>query len=563
MKNNNITTALGYTTGIVLAICCFFYFRYLVPYHLCFKEQIQLFVYSSTYLLTYFSKPAVLACLVGDFLIQFFYFKGIGPVIVTLLLAVEWLLVFHALKQFSVKRYALLWSFLPVIIEWLTIPYAFSVALSVSFIIALSAFILYTKFNRIIVVLAMIPVLYIFAGASVFLFLLLVVSYDILYGRKRYVYWIIMLGLAFSIPLFLRYIYFLTYNQAYFYPYSGFKQALSFVTLVFIVLLFVCFKRLRGQNADIRYLAVTLIILVTVLVTGIVKTTNRNQEYLFGMLVESYHNNWDKVLNIAEKANLQNSIASCYTNMALSKKSLLGERLMDFYQPSISGLLLPNTPGVSWFTIFACNDAYYHVGDIDMAQHAAMLALISSPFQRSVRMVERLVETNMSNGDIAVSMKYIRMLESTLFHKKKPDLFENKSNVMTFEKDVIRKASNKQILLELLTESNPDNIPALDYLLCYYLLTKDIHAFFKVYTSCYKGKFNHVPKVYAQALLIYFDSMKSSAEEIASYNIQPEITKSFNEYINLHRLSNGNYNSMQKKFPNTYWLYYQFAITNN
>ena len=157
-----ITTVLGWT-GFVLIVVCFIYFWYIVPYHLCFKEQIQLFTYNSTYLLSYFSKSASLACLIGDFFIQFFYFKGIGALIVTLLLAVEWLLIFHVLKRFSVQRYALLWSFLPVIFEWFTIPYSFSLALSVSFLIALTAFLIYTKFSGKIVITLLIPVVYMVA----------------------------------------------------------------------------------------------------------------------------------------------------------------------------------------------------------------------------------------------------------------------------------------------------------------------------------------------------------------------------------------------------------------
>jgi len=546
-------------TGFLFAICCFFYFWYFVPYHLCFKEQLQLFIFSSSYLSSYFSKSASLACIAGDFLIQFFYFKGIGAVIVTLLLAIECLLFFSVLKHFSIKRYALLWSFLPVLFEWFTIPYSFSMSISFSFIIAVCAFLLYAKYSGKIVLAILIPLVYMMAGASVFLLLFLTIIYDIHCGRKRYVYWTAVLVFSFALPFFLRYFYLFTLKQAYFYPYSGVKQIVNLIVSASVILLFMCIKSLRGENSGIRYLALTLAGLVSVLFLGLIKTTDRKQEHLFGIIVESYHDNWDKVLEIAEKANLQNSIATCYTNMALSKNSLLGERLLDFYQPSSSGLLLPNTHGIGWFTIFCCSDAYYYVGDVDMAQHAAMLGLMSSPYQRSGRLVERLVETNMANGDIPVAMKYVRMLESTLFHKINLSVFENKPPKMTFTEDIIRSSSNTRILLEFLTEGNPDNTPALNYLLCYHLLNKDIPAFFEAYKSYYKDKANTVPKVYAQALLIYFDANKIPADEVAKYNLRPEIISSFADYISAYKMSYGDYDILQKNFQNTYWLFFHFA----
>ena len=142
MKGDLKTTGLKFVPVTV----CFFYFRYAVPYHTGFKEQIQMFMFSSSYLLSYFSKPAVFAFSGGDFLTQFLYFKTLGAAVVTLLLFTEWRLIYLILKRFSVQsnyRYAL--SLLPVMVEWICFPsISFSVALSVSFIIILSAFLFYT-----------------------------------------------------------------------------------------------------------------------------------------------------------------------------------------------------------------------------------------------------------------------------------------------------------------------------------------------------------------------------------------------------------------------------------
>jgi len=313
-------------------------------------------------------------------------------------------------------------------------------------------------------------------------------------------------------------------------------------------------------------MAVTIVILVSVLVAGLKKTTDRQQEYLYGIFVEAYHKNWDKVLEIAEKVELKDPMVTCYTNIALSEKHLLGDRLMDFYQPFSSGLI-PVAYNKHWLALFSVNDAYFHIGDMDMAQHGALLGMLASPNQRSARMIERLAEINMAIGDIPAATKYTRILESTLFHKRKAESIMSTGNHGStkpiFKEDIIRKATDIKLPLELLVESNPDNLPALNYLLCFYLLNKDIPAFFKAYTTYGKEKFTMAPKVYAQALLIYFAVTGSSVEELTGYGIHPEIMRAFGEYTSLYEKSEGNLAPMQENFPNTYWLYYHFAVMNN
>ena len=172
---------------------------------------------------------------------------------------------------------------------------------------------------------------------------------------------------------------------------------------------------------------------------GLIKTTDQKQEKLYGIAIEAHHENWDKVLEIAESVELLNNIATYYTNIALSEKNLLGERLMDFYQPFSSGLLLPTIPGYSWFALGAATDAYYYIGDMEMAQHAAMVGMISTPQKRSARLTKRMAEINLAKGDIPAATKYQRILESTLFYKstsKKGIYYTLPRKAVIFKEDV-------------------------------------------------------------------------------------------------------------------------------
>ena len=572
MKSRLQTTVVKLFIALFPIIACYIYFRYVVPYHVCFKEQIQLFVYSSTDILPYFSKPAILACLGGDFLTQFLYSKTGGAVVITLLLVAEWGLIFLTLKRFAAASrhdtFLLLWSLFPVAIEWILYPkYSFSLALSVSFIIAILAFFFYTKAKGKIAILVgvlMIPALYMIGGASVFLFAFLAILYDIKRGRNRFVYWLFIVGLSIILPFILRLSFLLTLKRAYFYPYSDIVQMLSLVAMAFLA-----FHEMMGQARHDKLLrqprhgsTIMIVVLIAAFIAGLVKFTDINQEKIYGVTIEAYHKNWNKVLEIAESAELQNHVAASYTNLALSQKNLMGERLMDFYQPFTSGLFLPILPEVGNFAIFASSDAYYYVGNMDMAQHAAMVGMIFSPYQRSARLVERLAEINMKTGDIAAAMKYIRILESTLFYRKKVERLRNISPLEFSMKNIMR-SSNTYEELEFFIINNPDNLPAINYLLCSCLLTKDISAFFKAYSTYFKGKSDHVPKVYAEALLIYFAVKKTTAKELAEYGIPREIIKSFDEYTRMYEQYDRSLAPMQKKFPNTYWLFFHFAVKKN
>ena len=580
LKNLNLKYYRTWVTGFMLMAGCYLYFRYVTPYHVCFKEQMLLFVFRSSYILSYFSKPASIACLGGDFLTQFFYFKSGGAAVITLLLALEWRLVYLTLNRFA-KRSWLVVALLPVMVEWISFPHlSFAVSLSVSFILALATFLLYTKLNRkiaFITGLLLIPLLYMLAGASVFLFVFLITLYE----RKRKVS--VLVAITCAIPFLFRNYYLLTLRQAYLYPYPDIMQALSPVTLAVLVLLFIIRtfapKSSSGNHNDasqqvVRYPVIIItFIIVSLWIVALVKTTDRNRENLFGMMTEAYHNRWDIVLEIAKRAELKTPIAAHYVNIALSKKNLLGDRLMDFYQPFSSGLLLSVTPGTGWLDIFSSSDGFFHIGDMEMAQHAALVGMLSSPFQRSARLVERLAEINLINGDWPVASKYIRMLNATLFHRI--DFVGGGSHCVVggiggtgvhkaiFRADVIRKSTDHKVSLELFVASNPDNMSAVNYLLCYHLLNKDIPAFFKAYTSYCKGTVHPVPKVYAQALLIYFAVMQSPLEEVMAYDINPDIIRQFSEYTRLYESVEGQLAPVQEQYPKSYWLYYHFAVTNN
>jgi hypothetical protein len=124
----------------------------------------------------------------------------------------------------------------------------------------------------------------------------------------------------------------------------------------------------------------------------------------------------------------------------------------------------------------------------------------------------RLAEINMINGDTQAALKYLRMLQKTWLYKGwaeqrmpgKEDIkvqgWLKRKRALLPVQDSLRSTNDHVFSLRVLLNSHPDNNMALDYLLCYDLLSKDLTAFMKDY-EMYKKIGAEVPnRLYSEAL---------------------------------------------------------------
>ncbi len=568
--------------AVVLAVGSFLFFQYAYPAHLFLKEQLQLYLFTSDYFLSYFAKPAFLACNIGDFLTQFFYLRGGGAIVLTLLLLVEWGLTVQVLRRWRFGLLAPLFALFPVVAEWvLHTGLLYTVASTVSVILLLVIYTLYSRirnsWSSMLIGGLLTCLLYVLVGSVSLLFPLLVIGQDLIDGKGRWLYWLALILLAVTIPVVLRDTYLLTMRQVYLYPFVSVRHLVG-VGLLVAVMFLSLFDKIRTAPMDVSAFSVLSVCLLILLGTGIAWKANFKNEQLFDLATEAYFGNWEKVYERIEQSPVENNpLATYYTNMALSRRGELPERLMEFYQPAAHGMFLSVGPEAGWLPIFFSGDVFYYLGDMNMAQHSAMLGMTFSPKHRSSRMVKRLAEINIANEDSTAARKYLRMLDATLFHSRwaaKQELLLNetdtvpswlqlkRSQLPAFDR--LRTASDYAASLTMLVESNPENRAALDYLLCYHLLTKNIPAFAKAYDTWYKKQAIIIPRVYAEALLIYLAGTKASEKVIQSYEIPKDRTAGFKEYTRLYGENDGAMEPLRDTYGQTYWFYYHFAtITDN
>ncbi len=296
---------------------------------------------------------------------------------------------------------------------------------------------------------------------------------------------------------------------------------------------------------------------------------NLQTEQLLAVDTEMYFGRTDKVRHLLKETELRTPMMSYYHNLLNAREGALPDRLPDYYQPLAHGLFLPVAPTEDYLHIFAANEVWFALGDMTMAEHAAILGMIFSPQHTGTRALRRLAEINLINGDEAAAMKYLRLLRQTCCHRDwaerrmpgrqtdevKRWLERKRTQLATT--DTVRLAGEVPTSLRNLLKGNPQHTMARDYLLCFDLLNKDIEAF----AADYKAYGTEVvsSRLYAEALLIYLAGSGATPQEAARWKMAPQVLQDFADYTRLYEANGGNGASLQAKYGKSYWFYFHYA----
>lgn len=522
MKN---TSKYGLLLVAIGGWVCFAFYQFMYPYHLVYREQTSLFTYTSAQLIGYLDKPAVLSCLLGDFLLQFFHYDGGGAVIMTLLMLLLGRISYSIFRPWTKGWIALIvativpcWE----VLRFCSLTYPLSSTLSL--IGGLGLFLLFRlvkgKWTYMVSGLCGIALSYELFGYGMFAFLLCVLLSAVI-RRRHYIGACLMLLEAFTLPFALSDNYLLTPAQAYQYPATGWWG-----------------------------------------------TPNATYEHLLRLDIEGYSGNWQGVSQLAHP-DMRTSMTSVLYNLANGMQAALPDRLMHYYQPAGLGLFVPVDESSTYFSTQIAGEIWFQLGDMTMAEHAAILSMIFSPQHKGARMIQRLAEINLINGDEEAAMKYLRLLSHTLAYKtwakdripgkesEQVKQWLEQKRMLLPKNDTIRVSTTDVVKsLYLLLEANPRNQMACDYLLCFHLLMKDISSFSRDYQLFYHGKPN---RLYAEALLIQLRKNHATGEEVKNTGMSPEVVKAFNDYSFSYNQYGGSPTGPMSRFEGTYWYYYHYA----
>ena len=554
---NSLITKPGVHVLILLwAIASFVFFQFFYSYHLFYQEQNQLFLFSWDYITTYLDKPGWLACLAGDFLTQFYYYRYAGPTILTLSILMAGYNVRCGVEDTDIKG------------TW--IPY--TIAIAVMTMLACFSFHYDYRLSSIIAVAG---------GANVFRFSTKILVSTRMFVKKleslaeqhtsldgtRLPQWITAFSIFtsmlvchwfFGCGMWVYAALVLLGCIKYINKPGNYTRLAAIVIPLFFIML------------DKRLYFIDLYTAYTHPGIGKFVKPQMDLEKTLAADCEYYFGNYNTVVNMVEKDKEPNQYMKFYYNLVSAQGRSLPAVLLKYPNNYLGTFetLGPDTPPL---TIKTINELYWILGDMTFCERAAMLANVCSPENRNIRMMKRLAEINLVKGDYDAARKYLRILQKTFVWSrwanrafdalgKKASSYDKALLQQYIDKrpylntrDTLRLNDNCHTIMSELMESNPNNNIAINYMLCSDLLLKDMETFKHDYDAYYLKQQNIAYEtLYQEALAIYLAGTQASPAEWAKYIKRQDVLQRFKQY---------NEQRGNPAFKDTYWYYFDKAET--
>ena len=440
-------SSVRYLISSLFCVAVILFFGMAYPHHLHYQEQFQLFLFDSNYVWDIVKQPGGVADLLGRFCTQFFLYAWVGAVIIGILLSAIQLLVsrFVGGGWFYGLSYVpsfLLWLFL--LDEHALLGGVWAVLLTLLAVWGLSK--LPKGWVRYIAVIVVLPILYWMVGS----------------------YW----------------------SGSHYYRYPRVFPTLLYVAwllaLAIPLLVYVCRKWLKDSKGLV--IPLCSFALVAVVMGAVVwKNANFKAEKVMQYDFMASHQQWNRIIETANKEKPNNQIGVTVQNLALAMRGVLLDQMQNYNQNGIAGLL-PDVQSDATSPMPTA-EAFYQLGMINVAQRTvfeAQEAILD--FQKSGRCYKRLAQTNLINGNYEVARKYLMALQKTLFYREWANetlslLGDEVAIAKHPEYGRLRKWAYKDNfffsdhvtpeMLESLYSGCTDNSMAYQYLMAYYMLTGD------------------------------------------------------------------------------------------
>lgn len=570
----------------IFIYCILFGFlQWMCRFHFYYTEQLQLFLYTGQYASDTLKQIGGGALYLSRFLVQFFILPFAGPSIVALLLTLTGYFTQGILKKLAPGKDGYFLALLPVlallIMHW---DFNYTLQGTIAYLSMLIAFTLYISIPwnkyRIFAGFIIIPFLYFLAGAIAALLAGSMFIWELWkYKSKGYWAFLYMLEMGFlafiSVRLGLTGAYrFVLLPDAYYDPFLRVgKLYYSWYALFISMLLAVWMKNKTAVSSISRKIIKGLqaAILLFLFYQAWHIYGNRDLQEVKELDYYTRKEQWDKIIST-----YNDKTANLYTanllNMALARKGCLGDYMFHHRQQGWETFIMKWNSGI--FRAIPLCDIYYHIGDMQTAQKYAFEGYVASLQGGSVRLLKRLVETNLVIGAYPVAEKYIRLLERTLFYKKDAVWYRKfLYNDSLLQQDISlgskRKSWKKQNsfiysnkiedILKRVALSNPEDQTAIQYLAAFYLSTKRLSGFRALIEKYYGTKVWPVLSVSHQEAVImlspenpdYWVHYGVSLKVEQHYKAFSQDLREKRNYVNFEKI-------MAENYGNTYWYYLIF-----
>ena len=550
---------VGLTVLFGLAVFLFWQYRY--PFVLAYQEQLQLFLFDDDYFCERMSEPGGLARYIAEFMVQFYNLVTIGAAVIALLFVLVQRLMWRLMSSKTDGSYLL--SFLPVVLLWyamgdesVMLTYVIALIMALSVALAWSRWfadgVLWKKFS---VALVIIPMLYWLIGPMVLLVALMMMPWLVSVSAVVYALGLMLLSAHFLPFPMMRVMLGISYYRI--------PVTLPYMLMVIpVVAAFITWSS-RMDWLRWKYMGP---LSVGVLVLGLLFVPRGYDARKYGLIEYDYLvrvGDWNAIIQKAERQMPDLPMSVSATNLALGMTNQLGDRAFDFYQRGTGGLL-PRFER-NFATAQLTGEIYFHLGLVNTAQRFAFEAMEAIPnYNKSARVVKRLAETNLINGQYKVARKYLQMLEKTVFYR----LWAQRTMAMLGDE----KAINGHPLYGMLRQyrlqddflfsereldkicgqlfiHNQQNMMAAQYLLMMPLLDGDVARFMN-YAQYVQGKIAYNPRHCQEAIAFAFFQQRQQPPQ----GLVNQLTlQQMNEFARVYG-SDKNSPALAQ-FKNTVWYY--------
>ena len=557
-------------------------------YHFYYIEQSQLFLFSEAYIRNKLLLPGGFSMLVAEFLVQFFIRPYVGALVTAALLTGVGVCTAGIVKRIAPVSGLFILYVLPILaLLFMHFDFNYRVQGTVCYLMMMALLCGYMRIRndlfRLVAGCVLVPVLFWLAGSIAVLFAGMVCLFEGL--RKTPKWYISLIGVAEVLLLGVGTVYFSlmgeyrwVFGPDLYYHYTLHPKEIIYYSWICLPLVFLVAFFIRNKNslsgkkwrAGISCIA-QLAMIAAVLWWGMPKYSDAKTLKLKKLDYFARTEQWDKTIEEC-KGKLTNFLYMCHLNMALANKGELSDKMFNFDQRGPQGLLVQWNKSENISCMLS--DIYFTMGATASSQEMAFEGYVSAMEDGNLRMLKRLVQTNLIYGTYPVAEKYISILEKTYAYRDwaqsqrkylyNDEVVESDPILGTRRRMLPDRNSLAMIKglagdLALFLEKGPANSAALQYLGAMYLLAKDLEGFKALVEKYYGTEFLPVLPVHFQEAVIVMS--EKEPDYWKRFNVSETIVARFTDYkkqVLANRNNSAIAGLLNRSYGNTYWFYFMF-----
>ncbi len=554
---------------------------------LSYQEQYQLFLFTADYFRERICLPGGLSCYIAEFITQFNYIPAIGATLIAVLFFLLQRLTWSTGRQLGATDSWYGLSFLPAAVLWVyqADPNVMQ-SLTVSLIAALAAIwglLAAVKSGRassaciLAVIIILPPAFYWLFGTTVYI--VAVAMFLLLLKQRR---WPLALSsIIYTAAIVYASTYLLPYPESrlliglHYYRYPVGVTLMQWAVMAVALLTPFILSALPKRKSPIVGGAVTIAVLLLT-VFGVKDsyndTVHDHIEYDYLVRMEK----WDDIIAKAEKKQPSTPMEVSIVNLALSQRGQLLDRMFEFYQNGEQGLFPAFARDMT--SPIPTAEIFFRLGMVNDCLRYCFEAQQSIPnFQLSGRLMKRIIQCEVANGQYHVARRYLLQFRNTLFYRKwaqktmhciKSEKDVNSDPIYRRLRDLREKRedylfSDREMdqMMGLLLMSNRKNRMAFEYLMACVLLRRDVPHMMEYLPLVNNIDYNRMPTAIQQIVIGEWLKSHPDARGVPC-KVDAGVVRETTEFIRMYSRNRNDGMLSLPPYSSNAWHYILFGSTD-